>query len=1745
LPVFLPGPGYGLLPYGLSPYGSGAFPRPPVAVTSGYGGYEYGYSSYGSVDLVPPRVSGAASLDGYRIEVYFSEEMRPDAALSSTTSYTPTALLGVPLTFSSVSLGTEGPNGGYTSVILTHGGTTLGGEYQVTVSGVEDLAGNPIGPAPVATASFFALGDETSLTVVANSGNTLLLSFLNSLGGPQNLLTEAQFSPGTENLNSYQIDTDYPVAPTLTGATHPVAGDLSKVQLGVSLMTATTYDMIVGPAEAISYKGNVLPSADPSFGGTELGVGTSSASSATRLLLSKSAANFYGWGFQDLTGKLVPGSSFRQDFNLNATGASISPPVVNALFGTLSVSDGGVQIDITLEDVMGTRVVGVTSGGFTAQVPFNWISGGTHQISLIRNQKGGFYSLVIDDVAFLTFPVASATGVPLLAPGAAVVLAAGFDVGLFKVLSLLTTATSTIFTSAWNFLHGLTETFIGSGVYARDRIYTRRGPLVKSWGDTTPATQNDVTVRVNGVPVSVDSVNPYEGEIYPSVPIPLSVPGTVTVEVDYQWFRTPNFPLAGLNVRGLNLNAWAQKDRRTSSSTTSQIGFAQRSRFSQGVVLAPYRRKRPLQVGHRYYGWQRAYSALLNQYTSLRLNQNPHTLQDGKLRASSEPSSATFFGTSSPTVADPSWVLLGQDGGSTQGETYQVLSDTAQGAVYYREVDLTRSSQVLLAGRLLLQSSTPDGVFTGVGFGAQDNASLVLAGLVTVGGFKSVGFLLDPSRPDLESSWKLGPSFQAKALGKNLLSVSLASWFLGITAGDRLRIPSGAQAGIYEIAECGIDSDGTSVFVTLTGDLPAPIDVYGNDLFQVLVEVPFEESLTSYRLSAVFPKGSAELYLGGRIGGLALSLSDIRSVGYTAQTALLIPTGPAGSIFWGAPSRRARSSALWDFVKYGVLPASLLSTSTGFTVSSPMTELPQDEADPWFVGENFGYAQIDSSGNTLLLKKTSADLASLFTFGYRRLEPFLTYKGVTTDFRGTFRVDSCTGSNEASLQVEDGQRKVTLANLQFITTSSTRTLYTLGRNSLTGVRLPEDENWVVSGSPPTPNIEVQGLLLQKTSLDAGFWAKNLSPATPSGIVTGTGLALEARVLLSTYTLGAGASPGLLFRALVPDGAGTAREVQLSFSGVGPSLRLTDFSYGGGGNLPFSWNDGQVHTYRLLIDVQAGAITVSVDDSLLGLLNLSLFPLLAHTGEARTSVGFQGTGTFTGELYYFNGAHLGILPGAFLEGKTLGLLKRDRDGLLIDDWVIPRTDGLSVHNSDPSCLPVQMDWASDVQVRLRVDPLWGASLYRPDLPPPPGFTSPEFVDETTDPNGAWANLEYRDLPKKILTYPETSSLSFGSFSSSGISQLRWKDVSYTLRGKPNGAYLAPTGMVLNRGTPLTSGEYLLDKTPEVQTILSRTKTQVSIWDSHRHASRVFHVQVDGTLLPQTAWSFSEGVITLQNPLPENNYPVTVTFSIGKPVTSSYLCSSPLEETQTVLNEGTPPVPKNNYDEPSTRVVSTDPLDPTESSVTYVDGPDSKYVGLTFCESSSGDSVLLTPARDELTGLAIEGTSYKEFLHTRVVGGPGGTFGHGSPSVPGSSTHFYPAAMLTLGGGVLPRLPQNVLNGPAILQPNQSSSSGQMGLNQDFRLVLKTTTPYSESPPPPSDNTAPDGSVNPNGNGAALAVVTDAGGTGVSYLGPWGGLSSLTPSSLLGGGAQSSSSSFILNGGAALPLPASTTIILLSS
>lgn len=1798
MPVYLPGLtfgglGYGGSSYGYSPYGSGAFPRLPVPTTGGYGGAPYGLASYGSIDITPPTVTGAQALDGFRVEVFFSEEMLNNAAFTTPGNYTFAETFGAPLTAVSVAPGAAGTLGGYTSAIVTHTGSTLGGVYLITVTGVSDLAGNVM---PSGSAGFSAFGDATSVLVTLPSpdnGRTVQLDFRDTRGLPQELLTEADFSPGVDDLTSYEITTAYPITPIINSATQS-ATDLAHVDLDVSLMTSTLYDMVAGPARAYNYDGTILPSSDPNLSGVEVGTGASIATSNDGLLISKGIAVTYGWIFGDTTGRMIVGSSYRADFTFDASTAVIAPPVTNTTLVTLSVNDGAVQVNLNLAAIGGFKVIDITSGGYSAQVPAAW-GAGEVTITLIRNQQAGFYTVLFNGVPLQTFPIGAATGVPTHAAGTEILFTTLHAVNIFKLYAVDLTASSTLFTSSWNFIHNASTPFTGSAVLTNDRIRTRYGPLVRGWGDATPATVNDVEARLDGNPVSLKGVNPYLGEIFPTIPIPLSSPGTFAVEVDYVWFSNPSFDLVGLNTPGLTLNTWHRAVGHTpgavSPTPTTSVGVAPTNRFPMGIVLGPtVDRPSPKQIGHRYLGFQKDYSALLNSPTTLLLNRNPNAISLGGISASAIRENGSFDGQTSPPDAETPWILEGIDAGGLVGDgSYRVIDNSSgpygigEASVYARTLDLSLPTSVTQAVRVQVESFDPDGVFTGVGFGIHDGAHLLLVGLLYIDGVEHIGVLLDGELTYLEEGWKIGPAAEATAMSQTTLLLDATQLPPGVGSGSRFRVASGGQAGVYTVTECGLEEteDGTQVKVTFAPELPADVEGFGNDSFTLLFETLWSEDLISLRVQTGFPGDRATtVYLGGRVSGLVAQLDDLPP--YPAQTALLLPATKKGVAFWGSISRRAESSTLWDFARYDSNPERMTQTVQGITAFTEMNVLPEnDPNDPWYIVGDFGYAFVDSSGDYTVIKSTSASATIDQEFSYARVEPFLNTK-VTTDTEAKFQLESgILGAGDIQIRVADGVREVIFAPLLYVegtytdpgtsTTVTGRGLVTdLPSASLSGLQDPVAAGWEKAGSNSMGDPFVRGQTLEfaKTSAQSGQWT---SPTLPDPVtIAYQGFIFEARLSVQNYTVGISGGIGVTFGAFAK-ASSVSRIVGVTL-GAG-EVNLVDTFLNTIASFPHNWDDGETHTYRLVIDPNADIVVLVIDDAIIGSTSFNSFT----PSPLSLPYAFLG-GVGDGECE-FTVRSTSLIPlrpvakaGGTL-GRTFGILLRDSDADDIDSYRIPRTDGTAAPNSSLAATPVPMDWRTYANVRLLLDPDWGVSFYRPDLPLPPWATG-KYITATTNPTAAWATVEYSQLPVNKM---DRGCVTFGSIDPRSISQSRWDYMRYRIRGDVDGFGIAPQGMVLNRSFTFNSGEYNVDVTPEVVTINSRTSTLAYVPDSAIYADRIFVVQVDGSVIPSTGWGFDK---TTQNlifnaTLPTAQHPVTITFAPGKPITKTYLCSQPIEQSVTLLNVGTPPMPKSRDDDTQVTVnfgsVINDPddvLDDAESMVlndpytfvTFTDNENSLYASVDYCEVEDGDDVHISPICDGpgpgigFAEIEIEGQFTSEQF--TLEGGPAGPWAGQSPVIKGSATRFSQNSILYASGG---DFVDGVLGpGTAVMYPNARGPSwtvntSGMGMNQDFVLTLADVIPREEvfdlaglmgdNVPPTSANPAIDpnldGTPGAFGNGAAAYTMEDYADSPYSRLGPWGGLTLLSARSLITGGGQLDGTEFILQGGAQLPISITVT------
>lgn len=1791
MPVIIPNPapglGYGGAAYGYSPYGSGGVAREPWTVSGGYGGAPYGVSSYGSVDITPPRVSSAASVDGYTVEVFFSEAMKINAALTLAASYTLAPTVGAPSTVLSVALGTT-EDGGATSVLLTHTGTTLGGNYVVTVAGtLEDVVGNLI-LTTARTAAFLALGETPSYTAVPTSGNQVQLEF------SEDMLPEADFTPGIAALTAYGFETTYPVPLTVLAVTHPYLADPAKVLLTVSGMTGATYDLTVSPATAFDYDGSYLPSAATTFTGVAVGTGTSTAG-GSGLLLTKAAGVAYGWDFQDTSGKVLPASTYRVDVEVNVPAAVYVPALYDAVLGSITVSDGAVQATATLTRVAGVDVVEVTSGAYFVQVPAAW-STGVVTFSLVRNQKGGHYSFLFNGVPLATSLVGGFTGVPSISPGVRVSLAATYGVTQFPIRQVTFTSSQTVFSASWNFLHGVTYSFVGSTALTRPSLLTKRGPLVKDWGDPTPATKQDVVVRVNSVVVDLLSVNPYLGLVTPVIPIPLTAMGATSVDVDYTWFPNPAFPMPGLNTLGVVLNKWdihqGWHPPAESPLPTTSLGVPDRQRFPMGLVLPPLTRQRPVLIGHRYIGFERAYTAALNSPTTLLLNQNPHRVARDVLSETPGDVQVSYEGTTTPQAATDPWALTGADSGhvgSGDDSGYYFLVDASSGtyglgeaALYVRDEDLSFPSVVGMAVRVQGLTWTPDGVFTGLSFGCHDDRHLYLVGLLEVNGVKHVGLLKNPQRPDLVASWTIGPSFSITIASSTTFTTTSSVFTAAALQGTGVtfQVLSGSQAGVYTVAECGIAVDGETATVTINETFPANHKLYGNNTATAYLETAWDEDPITLRLLAQADTGAAQVFVGGALSGLAISTSKVPA--YPAQTTLLLPTTKQGAFFWGSSSRVALNTSKWGFSRYGITRDQVTFHFKGIVVAAEMSDTPDADANhEWFVTEDFGYAEIDASADTLLLKSTTASAAAVLdtTFGYARLEPFLTSQTLV-DVDATFRVDSgILGAGDAQVRVQNGDRSVTLSTLLYSEGGSPfRQLVTLPSVNITALRDPSADGW---SSTETGTVDVtprENVLVVTQSAGGTIQYDDALVLTAE---SGHGRIVEGRfAVTSSSTLVLGDGPYF--------GAGVGpvgRDVGVTLLSGPARVQLVSDGLAVGAAVAFAWDDGLEHTYRVIADPTTDTVVLILDDVVSTTLALTAFTVTGSSTAAYFGAGDSGANpTSTVEWASFNATPL---PIASLK-RTLGVLRSGGDTEDIDGWVVPRTDASDAPNSDALAVVEEMDWRSTVEARVRLDPGWGCTVFRPDLPPPPYYDG-EFATQYTEPSAGWINVEYRQLPR-VSDGQKFGRVSFGALDPRAITQQRWEEVRYRIYTRGDEDFISPQHMVLNWYNVITSGEFLKDTGAEVLSVESISTTLVSLAPTHVWADRVFNVVVGSTVLGPDKWSFDKDAqaITLVTPLSATHTLVTVSFAPGKPVTNTYLCSQPLLQSTTLLNEGTPPVPKSQVGTATREVVFGSALnDPTDSlgdvdfilndpfrSVAFTDDASALYEALEFCEVDDGNTTGLIaiacdgPAPEEgWIEMALSGTSFSEGFSRE--GGPArwGGSNIATDTVGGflQTSVLFASGRGFDGGHIGPGTAILYPSYPSVPGPDRGATIRSMTMSMRMSSVFTDATTLAEAPladdmdiaGTASDNTPatyagddivvnPDGVPAPSGNGAVVASSVDYVSTTYSRLGPWAGEAALAVrSQISGNGYPASGNPFILSGGAALgPDPTPSTIAIVA-
>lgn len=1395
----------------------------------------------------------------------------------------------------------------------------------------------------------------------------------------------------------------------------------------------------------------------------EMTIGSSQA-------FSGSQSNFTNHSFTDQSGRLTASSTYSVEASIVGVHHTAS----------LTLSDSETALTLHFEQEVEKRIRITSSPTVDFSVPYDWQVNQT--VRLIRNQHTGHVSVLMG-------------GVPIYSTGindiqeAATSPASLVISGVSEMSATVNaTASDTLFLADGNFVHELTATFLGLAGNAKNRIQVQRGPLTKGWGDATPAGINDVAVRVNGISVPVIDVNPYLGLIYLETPVPKMPVGTIEVEVDYFWFENPQMSFQSLNHPGLVLNKWDQRRNPEVQSPqlavgTTNGGSVEGERYPISLTLVRPPRVKPKWVSHRHIGFDKSYTSSLNSPEMLVLNANPlggykrkrydQMSQSGQFEGSL---SVDWFGRGNLTLQNES------NGYAT------LTSDEAAGIV--RKLDINPvSAQVTLVGRV--ESSQPTYVNSRLGLGPalafHDAKDLRLLAAVEIDGVSHIA-LLTGDEIDNPDSWEPAYSAEATFLTEGRMHVRGEDLPELFHEGLRVVVPLGDQAGHYTVLKIEKLSTG-DYWLYVTPDFPADTTKWGGGFGDVYFETPWTE--TPFNLHLIGKADNASI--GVSFTGATSFQCVVEKVSANAHTLYRSGVAPLdlthdgrGEILFG--NLVAGGASSWDFVRYITVPDNFILSSIGHLETLTLSEIPTDKS-LWRKTSAHGLVDKQGEDKIILRAEGGADQK----LGFEKLDSLIPRMG-GVEISSSFKVGSPTSWGDAGIRLKGPNHDVMLATIPYIGDQ----VFTASSISLIGSHSFDGQGWAVQNFDYT----FEGLRLRLAKV-------NRNPCSLVNELPHVGLStsrqLDARIAFHHATFNDLDDAGFIIGMDAND-----KTVTMLFANG--KLCLTSDGVNYVGEAAFDWLDGKEHAYRITtgnLTPTGTDVQLWVDDALL--LTVPLADFAASDSNVRTYLLGFGIPEYGMDIH-----SLQVKEAAPPEvKKTLGIWKGG-DPNLLSNWQVPREDDDTI---------IEMDWGAEdpVSVMLVVDPAWGASLLRPDLPTPDTMA----VGRTPRHNatGAWATVEWEHLP---VHRTNITNIHFGMQNPVSQSSTEWDNFRYRVYIQENEETLPPRTSVLNRWNVLSSGEYTGDITVETVRLKVRTD-EIFISESNISAKRVFHVAVNGSPLSWEDWSFDPEKQRIKlNKSYSRSSSAEITFSPGRPITKTYLLNQPLKDGITNLNEGTPPYLLTqlakmqrsiNPDPPRADeindVVSEHPDFESQDPTRLVEfSHDSAYSTVDFFQVENGKETGLISTPDDgiapakgLAHLELEGRMFAEALAPP----PAYPFEQGGGAV---------GAFLTAGGGS--DIASGSLGGGAaqgaVMWPSAPSKPEDKPSLANNRTFWEIRDVYEDSVPEHQTE--------------SLSYEMEIGGE-YSRFGPWGGVETLDPLSLLNGGDFFNG--MVLSGGSPLPEP----------
>ena len=917
---------------------------------------------------------------------------------------------------------------------------------------------------------------------------------------------------------------------------------------------------------------------------------------------------------------------------------------------------------------------------------------------------------------------------------------------------------------------------------------------------------SDVTVRVNGVPVTPEAVVGLRGQIVlPGDPMPAG-----PVEVDYSWVSNPRVELRRLNSLEFRLNAW-NRDPGGPNPSSHHYRF-------NNVLIDPSNYdpedgsaalEQPLLRELKYRAYERAYSAVFNDPTKLLFNTPIHRIAyPPASRLLAEKSVFYEAATLPENDVDQPWTRKGLGSAVVSAGTLVVVDNSAgtfptgQPLFWTQQLDVSFDHVLSVAWRVVVDSVTAtEGVWPGIAAGFSNTRLLYAVGYLDVGGVKKIGFLKRGARD---------------AVGQEL------AWVGGLSNGSPTNGPVDFDWSVLHSYRLFTDQAGVArLFVD--GDVVETLRV-GPD------EVPFLAEL-----NAPFDEIQGTFF--GSLSRPAESTSSWDFYRYLVQPLSTVQTSPASYVTFEGNNLPEVDPSPW--------------TPVGFHGTSAVL--------------NSNALLLDSTSATDAATSAQAGLIGGDFHGYVKLEPLLSSASqVVVDVQAqvlthTHGIDP----DGVMVAVDDGTRLLQLCF--FPGTPAAKLSY--GGRSLPEDFSPYA--WSKLGGQAVSMVG-RILRISDTSTTDGvvYFIEDTSPVVSTGRVVAATLdyMLEVRLRVVSYTVDGSGFAGAFAQAF--DGTRAIGILLQELAGVRYVAFHSDgATLGASARFAFEWNDGEPHTFRVRKSTTGDLVTVFVDGTLLGSFAYSSFTApppdaigiisfgsstpasdaaasvvdwsYCNAWRVETSVA-RFLGLWKGvDRDALTGYHLPLKASgsnAAVAGNSLEDLEADffaesvapGDPLIVDSGAnkgvyevaaVVTATNLTIVGSWPAQPSVvdyriarETDWSAQHKYRLLKDPTGTVSV---------------FVDSETLP-ALSVDYDSIELPPSGSGVVRTLSsglaaVAFGSFNAENLAQSLWDFVRYGITRSGTEDRIVPPHQVLNQWNIMESPERLFTLIPHTRTSFHSSST----------------------------------------------------------------------------------------------------------------------------------------------------------------------------------------------------------------------------------------------------------------------------------------------------------------------------------